>query len=486
MVESIEEIKDFLTVRLRLRLEGLLHENEVQANKLGGMILGCTAFALAIVLMCTVAGVFPLSKETIYPPTIMGIIESAILVGICSYVKYDRWWVKLLLVFGMCILYARLDGMLTHKAAILMVIPVVFSSRYFSRRLTNVTSVFVPVLFLISAAWGAVHGMIDLNIVTMPEGTEMVATGGFLGDTIKNAGVSSEMLIKNTLLYDYFPKWLLFSIVAIISSEYAGRGREMIETKQEMDMESAKLESEMTLANRIQDNMLPNIFPAFPNRTEFDIYASMTPAKEVGGDFYDFFLVDDDHLCLEIADVSGKGVPAALFMMASKIIMANNSAMGKSPARVLADTNAAICANNRAEMFVTSWIAVLEISTGKVTAANAGHEYPMIKNASGKFEILKDKHGFVVGGVEGVKYKEYELQLEPGDKIFVYTDGVPEAMDADKNMFGIDRMLETLNENLDETPEQILTGVKVAVDKFVKGAEQFDDLTMLCLEYKGK
>ncbi len=249
--------------------------------------------------------------------------------------------------------------------------------------------------------------------------------------------------------------------------------------------EKERISTELSLATRIQADMLPNIFPAFPERKEFDIFASMDPAKEVGGDFYDFFLVDDDHLCMVIADVSGKGVPAALFMMASKIILDNNAMMGKSPAQILSETNAAICSHNREEMFVTVWLGILEISTGRLTAANAGHEYPALKKPGGFFEIVKDKHGFVIGGMEGVRYKEYELFLEPGAKLFVYTDGVPEATDANNTLFGTDRMLTALNHVPDASPERTLQNVRRDVDGFVKDAEQFDDLTMLCMEYRG-
>ena len=249
--------------------------------------------------------------------------------------------------------------------------------------------------------------------------------------------------------------------------------------------EKERISTELSLATRIQAHMLPSIYPAFPDRPEFDIYASMDPAKEVGGDFYDFFLVDDDHLCMVMADVSGKGVPAALFMMASKIILANNAKLGKSPAQILADTNTSICSNNREEMFVTVWLGILELSTGKLTAANAGHEYPALRKADGSFELLKDKHGFVIGGMEGVKYKEYELQMTPGSKLFLYTDGVPEATDSQNELFGTKRMLDALNEDVAASPEKILKRVRAAVDEFVKDAEQFDDLTMLCLEYRG-
>ena len=249
--------------------------------------------------------------------------------------------------------------------------------------------------------------------------------------------------------------------------------------------EKERIGAELSLATQIQASMLPHIFPAFPERGEFDIYASMDPAKEVGGDFYDYFLTDDDHLCMVIADVSGKGVPAALFMMASKIILQSVAMMGLTPAGILQRTNEAICSNNEAQMFVTVWLGILELSTGRLTAANAGHEFPALRQPNGKFELYKDKHGFVIGGMEGVRYREYELQLEPGSKLFVYTDGVAEATSAEKELYGTERMIDALNADPDAAPEQILKNVRASVDGFVKEAEQFDDLTMLCVEYKG-
>ena len=250
--------------------------------------------------------------------------------------------------------------------------------------------------------------------------------------------------------------------------------------------EKKRIGTELALATRIQADMLPNIYPAFPERPEFDIYATMTPAKEVGGDFYDFFLIDEDHLGLVIADVSGKGVPAALFMMISKMLVQNYAMLGKSPAEALKAVNHQICSNNREEMFVTVWFGVLDIRNGRITAANAGHEYPAVMLAGGRFELLKDKHGFVIGGMDGFPYKEYEIQITPGSRLFLYTDGVPEATDANQEMFGTDRMLEALNIEPTASPETILRHVREAVNGFVKDAEQFDDLTMLCLEFREK
>lgn len=249
--------------------------------------------------------------------------------------------------------------------------------------------------------------------------------------------------------------------------------------------EKERIGTELALASDIQTGSIPNTFPAFPDRTDFDIFASMDPAKEVGGDFYNFFLVDNDHLAMVIGDVSGKGVPAALFMMVSNILTSVRTQTGGNPAQILEFVNDKICESNKLDMFVTIWLGILELSTGKLIASNAGHEYPAVMHAGGNFELFKDKHGIVVGGMEGVRYTDYEIQLSPGDKIFVYTDGVPEATDGDNNMFGVDRMLSALNLELDAGPEKVLGNVRSAVDAFVKDAQQFDDLTMLCMQYKG-
>lgn len=248
----------------------------------------------------------------------------------------------------------------------------------------------------------------------------------------------------------------------------------------------ASTEMELGVATKIQAEMLPNKFPFLPDRHEFELYASMTPAKEVGGDFYDFFMVDDNHLALVIADVSGKGIPAALFMMASKILIKNTVMTGKSPAEALTAVNNQICKNNQQEMFVTVWLGILNLDDGTLVTANAGHEYPIIKAPGGGFELKKAKHSFVVGGMQDIKYKESEIKLEPESKLFVYTDGLTEAEDDSGKQYGYDRFISVLNKNRDNTPEQLIEKVGADVGKFTQGQPQFDDLTMLCIYYRGK
>ena len=249
--------------------------------------------------------------------------------------------------------------------------------------------------------------------------------------------------------------------------------------------EKERIGAELQMATEIQASQLPRLFPPFPTRTEFDIFASMDPAKEVGGDFYDFYLVDEDHIALVMADVSGKGVPAALFMMVSRVLIKSRLQSGETPSEALKNVNNQLCEGNNAGFFITVWLAVLTISTGKGIAANAGHEHPALRRANGPYELVTYRHSMAVAAMEDVPFKQHEFQLQPGDSLFVYTDGVAEATNENKELFGTDRMLTALNKDPDAIPQQVLKNVQEAIDTFVAGAEQFDDITMLCLKYNG-
>ncbi|MDO4207179.1 MAG: SpoIIE family protein phosphatase [Lachnospiraceae bacterium] len=304
---------------------------------------------------------------------------------------------------------------------------------------------------------------------------------------------ASVTIVKKRAIYEELVFWvvvvlaLLLLIAWIVRRllKHQARALERKAKEEEHRKEEERINRELNMAASIQTGSLPSIFPAFPDRKEFDIYASMTPAKEVGGDFYDFFMVDDNHLGMVIADVSDKGVPAALYMMSAKMTISSHAKMGKSPQEVLEAANAALTANNNDEMFVTVWLGILDLKTGLLTAANAGHEYPILKQPDGTFEVIKDRHGLVLGSMPGIKYKEYDLLLKPGAKLFVYTDGVPEASNEEKEFFGIERTVAALNQKMDETPQKILENVHNAVNTFVADAPQFDDLTMMCLQYCG-
>jgi sigma-B regulation protein RsbU (phosphoserine phosphatase) len=262
--------------------------------------------------------------------------------------------------------------------------------------------------------------------------------------------------------------------------------------------EKQRLDTELSVAADIQRNMLPNHFPAFPGRSEFDLYATMDPAKEVGGDFYDFFLVDEDHLAVIMADVSGKGVPAALFMVVSKTMIKNAALSGiyDGPASILSKVNDLLCEGNEDDMFVTVWLGILTISTGEMVSACAGHEYPVFYRKGKGFILEKDSHGIPMGGMTGIYYKECTWKLDPGDMLFLYTDGLPEAINSEEEQFGTDRMLEALEKGIDLSAQngeagydraglkELLRQVRRQVDDFVGDTPQFDDMTMLCLKYR--
>ncbi len=249
--------------------------------------------------------------------------------------------------------------------------------------------------------------------------------------------------------------------------------------------EKERMDTELNIATRIQASMLPTTFPAFPDRDEFDVYALMKPAKGVAGDFYDFFLTDDDHLAVLIADVSGKGIPASLFMMMAKIVITNIAQREELPHKVLERSNAVLSVNNDEDMFVTVWLGILTISTGHVVASNAGHEYPAMQNDQGVFELFHDKHGLVLGGMAGLKYKDYEFDLKKGQTLFLYTDGVPEATTAENEQFGTDRMVEALNLHPESNPRDLVHFMLRTVDDFDGDVPQFDDITMVALRYNG-
>ena len=249
--------------------------------------------------------------------------------------------------------------------------------------------------------------------------------------------------------------------------------------------EKERIEAELDMASRIQGSQLPRLFPPFPDRKEFGLFASMTPAKEVGGDFYDFFMIDHDHMGFVMADVSGKGVPAALLMMVSRVLIKSGLQNGKGPAETLSSVNNQLCESNEADFFVTVVCAVLEISTGKGIAANAGHEHPVIRRAGGDYELQIYRHSMPVGAMKDIPFRQHSFQMNPGDSFFVYTDGVPEATNGQKELYGSERMLAALNRQRDAQPEQILANVTADINSFVDGAEQFDDITMLCFRYIG-
>ena len=256
-----------------------------------------------------------------------------------------------------------------------------------------------------------------------------------------------------------------------------------IEELTRVTAERERMAVELSLAATIQENMLPNTFPPYPNRRDFEIFASMDAAKEVGGDFYDFYLLDNDRLVFLVADVSGKGIPAALFMMRAKMTIKSLAETGADVHTILSEANAKLCEGNEAGMFVTAWLGIVDMRTGLLSYANAGHNPPLLRNGQGSFEYLKTRANFVLAGMEGAPYRKHEIQLLPGDEIFLYTDGVTEATNIEQELFGETRLLAVLNGATAESVTEKCKTVKRAIDAFVGEAEQFDDITMLSLRF---
>lgn len=250
-----------------------------------------------------------------------------------------------------------------------------------------------------------------------------------------------------------------------------------------MTTEKERISAELNIATQIQADMLPRIFPAFPDRPEFDVYASMNPAKEVGGDFYDFFLIDDEHLAIVIADVSGKGVPAALFMVIAKTLIKNHAQLGETPAEIFTNVNNQLCEGNEAGLFVTAWMGILRLTDGHFVYVNAGHNPPLLMKKDSDFEFLKTRPGFVLAGMEDIRYRQTELFLNPGERIYLYTDGVTEATNLQEHLYGEDRLKETLNLSRGLSIREMCIRVSESLQNFSGDADQFDDITMLAMEF---
>ena len=464
-----------------------LWDNEVKANLFVARILIYTAILDLIFIIIAKLGVITVENKVVNGGLVQSLFELLIAAFVCLHLKGEKRWLKIVMLVVYLTVLTRVQVILNHNVVLLMVFPVVLSIRYYSEIVTS----FIALLTTLGSGIAAYFttalgfGRVDLNMVTVPAGTTMHANQDILLRDLLTSSttINNAVLWQRTLRHSYLPKLLLFSMIAIISVEIAKRGREAILAQKEETQKAERIATELNLASDIQGSMLPNIFPAFPDRKEFDIFASMNPAKEVGGDFYDFFMVDEDHLAMVIADVSGKGIPAALFMVIAKTLIKDHTQLGLSPGEVFTKVNQILCEGNDAELFVTAWMGLLDLRTGEMKFANAGHNPPIIQ-INNEIKFLTSKPGFVLAGLENVKYKEFELTLSKGDKLFLYTDGATEATNKDKELFGEKRLIDSFARLKDDGCKAILDGVKADIDEFVGEAEQFDDLTLLSFELK--
>ena len=463
----------------------ILQNNEIQANKLVGFTMFLGSILLAVIWILCFSGIFHLKKEVINGIVFHGMLELLIPAVLCRVAKARKAWLKYLLLIELLIVLARIDSILGFNVPLIMIIPVILSCRFFSRRFTALISGLTIVLFALSTVantwWNL--GVLDLNFYDPPKGTTLV-----IEDTILNAvqavGIDPAVRVKQTMVLSYLPKMFTFLLISIICVKIAEKGKQMVLDQELTTKKTARIETELNLANRIQAHMLPTIFPPLPDCEEIELYATMNPAKEVGGDFYDFFMMDEKRFAMIIADVSGKGVPAALFMVITKTLLKNETMTGMKPEEVFTKVNHMLCEGNDDTMFVTAWMGILDMESGVLTYVNAGHNAPFVKRETGEFEPLKSKAGFVLAGMDGIRYKQYETQMQPGDQLFLYTDGVTEAMNPEEELYGENRLKNYLNAHISTDVKAVLEGLKEDIDKYARDEEQFDDITMLLMHYK--
>ena len=466
--------------------ENLLKENEQHANIVSASTM-INVFWICIITWALVYfDIFKIGLDTMNGVVIRSVLFLVIPAGICYLQKGKGKWIKHLLFICFTIMLASADAMLKYNVTLVMVLPVILAARYYNKKFTIGIAVFTSLLFILSAYMSVNIGQQDLNTYNLiiPSGTT-ITIDTTLRDALDKIPVDESLRLKNIFIHFFLPKILLFNIVAFACAQISQSGKNMIRKQQEISEQTQRIETELNLANAIQKSILPNIFPPFPEHEEVDIYASMIPAKEVGGDFYDMFLIDDDHVAICMADVSGKGVPASLFMMISKILIKNVSKIDMDVSKAFSRVNNMLCDGNNVDIFVTSWFGILDLRNGKIEYVNAGHNPPLLySKKNDEYTYIKSKPNFVLAGLDNTKYDKNELKIEPGDKIFLYTDGVVESTNEEKQLYGEDRLIKFLNDNKSLNVKETIVAVKNDIDEFVGNSEQFDDITMLELIYK--
>ena len=466
----------------------LFHQNEIQANKLTTLTMLLLSVGLIIAWTLNMVGVFLLDRLFFTAFVAIAVAFFGIAVLVNRKYKGDHPRIKFYLMSTLILVCAMLDALLSYNIALFIVFPLLLSLRYYSEKYTVWIAVVSAIAFTISAAVGSWFqlGTLDLNFVDVANDT-LIKYGEELYQTIERSGG----FVQSKYFFFYMsqalvPKLLQYAVFSVIAYLIAKCGKEMVIRQAEISAESARIESELSVARTIQANLLPTTFPAFPDREEFDVFATMAPAKEVGGDFYDFFMVDERHVAVVMADVSGKGVPAALFMAIAKAMIKDHTDPGKQLNQTFSNVNNLLCESNSEGLFVTAFEGVLDLVSGEFIFVNAGHEAPYICRNGKVFELYKLKPGFVLAGMEDMCYKTVSVTFEPGDKLFQYTDGVTEATNINKELYGQKRLTAVLEKYSSKSPTELLPLVRDDIDAFVGEAPQFDDITMLCFEYKKK
>jgi len=437
-------------------------------------------------IIAIITGIFNIFYSTLDAPDIWGwaagiicytLVLAYVLKPVTKNIKIRKTVIKISLTEKLIVIFIIIGAII----AMITGLRTIFTISYTSKLIFWQT-VYLNITLILSVFYISSFGFlwyIEKNITTPIE---------TISDIVKNYVSDSDGLGNSAYLISQCELYATEnSEIGILAGSFQKMGRDVkiyMNNLQRVTSEKQKINTELNVARRIQVDMLPRNFPINPEKLGYDIYATTKPAKEVGGDFYDFFMIDDDSLAIVIADVSGKGVPAALFMVIAKTLIKNYTQLGKSPSEVFTTVNNQLYDGNDENMFVTAWMGILEIKTGKFTYVNAGHTTPLIKQAGGNYNWLTSQPNFVLGGMQNIQYTQNEILLSQGDRIYLYTDGVTESINSDNEMFGTSLLYRVMNKKDNPDLKEQLSYVKEKIDIFVKGRKQFDDITMLIMEYK--
>lgn len=477
----MNRIKNFISeYKKSLESEEVLVENERRAN-----IVLATAMLngfIAQIIICVLSSidVLDIDKNLAIIFLIIGVILLLIPSIACLVLRGKKKWLKIVLISSFTLVVAVLNSIFTYTLVLSLVFPVLFAARYYSKKFTIFVATLTSIIFAGSVYLGTHIGFTDLNYIDVPKGTT-ITIKSTLEDAVDNLELDQSRKSLNIMEQSFLPNLILYlAVIAFGCNQISKSGERIVKKQKELSEDKAKRESELSIASQIQKNILPSTFPAFPEHTEFDIYASMTPAKEVGGDFYDMFLIDENNLAILIADVSGKGVPASLIMMTAKSLIKNTALSGNSAENVFNIVNRFLCDGNTSNHFITAWFGILDLKTGVIEYVNAGHNPPVIySKKEDKYSYLKSNANLILAIMDDTEYEKNEIALDIGDKILLYTDGVTEATSDKDELYGENRLLEFLNNHKEDSVTGTIKGIKQDIDKFIGSAEQFDDITML-------
>ena len=463
--------------------QGLYEENERDANH---YTVRCLMFAAGVTVLIWILNLLDFFAVddvlmNVAMPIGIGLMMIPLFLERFSKIPSNILRYVLFLFFVLAI--AILAVAMPRHLVVAWALPIVLACHYYSPSFARFALITTLIMMLIALYAGMYLGEWENNILDFHEPIDGVMERHAYIMARKEEGRD---LLKIAFEFYFLPRAGILWVLYLICSTLSKRTHSLLVKQAEAVGETERISAELDVANHIQTSMLPNLFPAFPERKEFDIYATMTPAKEVGGDFYDFFMVDDRHLAIVMADVSGKGVPAALFMVIGKTLIKDHTTPGRDLGQVFSEVNDILCESNSEGLFITAFEGVLDLDTGEFVYVNAGHDAPYVCRKNGAYEHLAVKSGFVLAGMENTKFSEGKTTFGEGDKLFHYTDGVTEATNAYNELYGKERLSLVLNNNKGLTPKETLSSVKADIDNFVGEAPQFDDITMLCVEYRNK